>query len=116
MDYNTLAWLARASYCKDDKSLTIGNFEKKAIDNLSYINKYHDNVLDGWEVVYTDKALLGFQGVAYGKDTNGDEIYDEIVIAYAGTNSLGDTVNDIQLATDNIPQQVCRLGETQRID
>ena len=31
MDYNTLAWLARASYCKDDKSLTIGNFEKKAI-------------------------------------------------------------------------------------
>ena len=27
MDYNTLAWLARASYCKDDKSLTIGNFE-----------------------------------------------------------------------------------------
>ena len=105
MDYNTLAWLARASYCKDDKSLTIGNFEKKAIDNLSYINKYHDNVLDGWEVVYADKALLGFQGVAYGKDTNGDEIYDEIVIAYAGTNSLGDTVSDIQLATDNILQQ-----------
>lgn len=103
MDYSIYALLARASYCKDSDGIIL-NFKEKAEASLTTLKRQYD-ALDNWEVVYADKALLGFQGVAYGIDKNGDEIYDEIVIAFAGTNSLGDTVSDIQIASDKIPQQ-----------
>ena len=59
MDYSIYALLARASYCKDSDGIIL-NFKEKAEASLTTLKRQYD-ALDNWEVVYADKALLGFQ-------------------------------------------------------
>lgn len=61
----------------------------------------------GWTVLSIDGGYDGMQAVAYGLDSDGDEIYEEIVIAYRGSDSGVDWgVSDLQIALGQVPSQL----------
>ena len=66
----------------------------------------------GWEVLevngqYKTSYLSGFDGMAFGLDSNGDGIYEDIVVSYAGSQELIQdwVVNDGAIALSKIPNQ-----------
>lgn len=70
-------------------------------------NGYNEN----WEVLTIDGKNVtsypsGFQGVAYGLDSNNDGVYEQVVIAYRGSDSdLDWGISDLQIALGQIPAQ-----------
>jgi hypothetical protein len=79
-----------------------------------YGDKQNASVLDrtSWKQIQINgkdyfTCDSGFQGAAYGKDTNNDGKYDEIVISYAGTDptSIKDIHNDLDIALGKLPDQ-----------
>ena len=103
------ALLANASYIIDKDNTEYNETEARLnqlfIDVLSTQNP-------GWHVLsvngkdYTSYAS-GFDGVAYGLDSNNDGIYEEIVITYAGSQELIQDwiINDGQIAIGVTPAQ-----------
>lgn len=65
-----------------------------------------------WEIIDLDDRHSGFQGFAAGRDYDGDGKYDEIVFAFAGTNSLLDKVtSDFQILVNQVPGQANKAEE-----
>ena len=78
-------------------------YQRNDQTSLDILSDYEDS---GWEVFKTNGGVNGFQAIALGKDTNNDGIYDEVVIAYAGTNSALDIAwDDMLIAIQIEPTQ-----------
>ncbi len=106
LDAKTYSLLAKAAYTP-----TVENDDgtKNALENL-----YSSNSLEnpGWEVLevngkYYTSYVSGFDGVAYGLDTNDDGIYEEVVVAYAGSQEWFQdwTINDGEILIGQVPSQ-----------
>ena len=101
-------------------SLSIEEYAKFAEAAYSY-DLTKNQELNGWIVLETNYGINGFQAIALGQDNDGDGLYDDVIIAYRGTNSGFDIlVDDLQILIQDIPEQsigacnfyeqVCRLG------
>ena len=85
-------------------SLTISDYA--FLSSFAYIRTGQFD-FNGWYIIKTNNGINGFQSVAFGKDINNDGYYDEIVISYAGTNSLTDIIIDDfgGIVLGNVPGQ-----------
>ena len=102
------ALLAKASYSRNYDGEKIEAQEALNLwlyDDIEYNNpEWHVLSVNGKD--YTSYAS-GFDGVAYGLDSNNDGIYEEIVITYAGSQELIQDwiINDGQIAIGVTPAQ-----------
>ncbi len=105
-DIYAMSLFAKASYCRVKP--TEDNPNPPSVNTLdgareALIDWYPGS---GWEVIEVNGGINGFQAVAYGKDNNSDGIYDEVVIAYRGTDSLLDLAwDDFLIALNVTPTQ-----------
>ncbi len=97
IDVNTIAKLAKASYCTNSEG-------GKVDPGKALRDKLGKNT--EWKVLEYDLSHNGHQAVSYARDTDGDGIYDDVVIAYRGTDSpLDILVDDLQIALKQVPKQ-----------
>ena len=120
MQHQILALLSLSPYCdrkKVGEPIKI-SIEERARQTLEYYQQ-NNNAISNWQVLTAIESGSGLQAVAYGIDLNNDEIYEDIVIAYIGTEKLdfNDYIADLHLLLSGYNTQiVCRLGETQQIN
>ena len=90
-----------------------------SVDDYAYFSKLaylpkakieQQLIADGksnWKIISINGGINGFQAVAFGEITNSDAIFEEVVIAYAGTNSISDIIYDdiLGIASGNVPGQ-----------
>ena len=104
-DINAMALFAKAAYCRvrptednpNPHSVNTVDGAKEALDNW-YPNS-------GWEVISVNGGINGFQAVAYGRD-NVNGKFNEVIIAFRGTDSLLDLAwDDLLIALKIEPTQ-----------
>ena len=107
--YSLLSLLA---YCNPSDFKTTSNkrnIEDRLEEIVSYLKqtpKYKD-LINEWSIVDAQEIPgTGFKAIALGRDLNGDGIYDEVTISYAGTDSLADIGEDVLLATIGLNTQM----------
>ncbi len=86
LDPELYALFAKASYCKTRNDI--------ATTAIVAMHDWLDYKYSNWGVIAENQGINGFQAVAYGKDINKDGIYEEVVIAYRGTDSFLDLFGD----------------------
>lgn len=94
LDPELYALFAKASYCKTRNDI--------ATTAIVAMHDWLDYKYSNWGVIAENQGINGFQAVAYGKDINKDGIYEEVVIAYRGTDSFLDLFGDDLLIALNI--------------
>ena len=107
MDSKFYSILSLLAYCNPKDfggNLAIsGNAKQKLIGILNEIKKgeycaEYKDIANNWSVVDVESIPgTGFKAIALGRDLNSDGIYDNVVISYAGTDSLADYGGDDML-------------------
>ena len=95
MDIGVYGFFANLAYSND----SLEDIEEILSTNANYqVNQY--------DVISINRGINGFQAIAVGLDSDGDGMYDEVVIAYRGSNSLLDwSIDDFLIALSQIPIQ-----------
>ena len=116
MDSKFYSILSLLAYCNPKDfggNLAIsGNAKQKLIGILNEIKKgeycaEYKDIANNWSVVDVESIPgTGFKAIALGRDLNGDGIYDNVVISYAGTDSLADYGEDALLALTGLNNQM----------
>ena len=108
LDAKIYSILAKAVYQADNPN-TLENETLIELNGLFTKNSLEN---PGWEVLevngkYYTSYVSGFDGVAYGLDTNADGIYEEVVVAYAGSQEWFQdwTINDGEILIGQVPSQ-----------
>ena len=108
LDARIYSILAKAAYQADNPN-TLENETLIELNGLFTKNSLEN---PGWEVLevngkYYTSYVSGFDGVAYGLDTNDDGIYEEVVVAYAGSQEWFQdwTINDGEILIGQVPSQ-----------
>lgn len=109
MQHQILALLSLSSYCdrkKEGEPIKI-SIEERARQTLEYYQQ-NNNAISNWQVLTAIESGSGLQAVAYGIDLNNDEIYEDIVIAYSGTEKLdfNDYIADLHLLLSGYNTQI----------
>ena len=107
--YSLLSLLA---YCNPSDFKTTSNernIEDRLEEIVSYLKqtpKYKD-LINEWSIVDAQEIPgTGYKAIALGRDLNSDGIYDNVVISYAGTDSLADYGEDALLALTGLNNQM----------
>lgn len=94
-DISILSFFADLAYSNDSEVTINNNLIANPNPNISKYN-----------VIALNRGINGFQAIAVGKDTNGDGKFDEVVIAYRGSDSALDWgLDDLQIALGLVPSQ-----------
>lgn len=94
-DISILSFFADLAYSNDSEVTINNNLIANPNPNISKYN-----------VIALNRGINGFQAIAVGKDTNGDGKFNEVVIAYRGSDSALDWgLDDLQIALGLVPSQ-----------
>lgn len=113
MDSKFYSILSLLAYCNpedfDLEIINTGNAKQRLINILDGIkdNAKYKNIANNWSVVDAQEIPgTGYKAIALGRDLNSDGIYDNVVISYAGTDSLADYGEDALLALTGLNNQM----------
>ena len=96
-----LARFARATYYNN----TLFNDITSAQESIdSWLNPKYGNH-NPWQIIDTNGGINGFQAIAAGLDANNDGVYDQVVIAFRGTDSFLDKIADLEIFATIKPDQ-----------
>ena len=107
--YSLLSLLAYCNPSDFETTSNKRNIEDRLEEIVSYLKqtpKYKD-LINEWSIVDAQEIPgTGYKAIALGRDLNSDGIYDNVVISYAGTDSLADYGEDALLALTGLNNQM----------
>ncbi len=99
--HEMLALFSKAAYCIDENENHIG-----VQDSVNLWVNSDSRDFGEWVVIDSNEGVNGFQAIAVGKDIDNDGKFNEVIIAYRGTDSFLDiAIDDIQIFINKVPSQ-----------